>query len=106
MASTYVEFDMETMQYVERPIPEAPYYVVSMDRVLSNWDNTPSEGKANYTVTPCATRAEADRVQAYATSRSDTYFPRVVASPPINRPHIVYSLVTGWVATSLREGYR
>ncbi len=74
-------------------IPDAPYYVISVDTFLSGWGK--ARGMVNVCVVPCATWREAEQVYRYVKGRSDQKSVRIVAHKPRPRGRKL-SLVMPW----------
>jgi hypothetical protein len=61
-------------------IPDAPYYVLSNDSFMSGWGC--ANGKINTIILTCADMTEAQDVAAYAQSRGDQKYVRIVNNKP------------------------
>lgn len=80
--------------YQRSEIPDAPLYVLSNDRFMSNWAHTETEGKINTIILPCQSWEQADHVASYAETRHDQQRIRIVINKPRLRSGVVYSLLT------------
>lgn len=80
-----------------KPIPDATCYVLSNDKFMSNRRYTPAEGKTNTCVVPCSSLEMANAVKAYVETRSEQKYIRIVSNKPRSKPHVIYSLVLGWI---------
>lgn len=78
-----------------KPIPEAPYYVLSNDSYMSGWGK--SKGKINTCVVPCTNDAMARGVKAYIESREDQKYIRIVCNKPRTKSYVLYSIQLGWI---------
>jgi len=63
-------------------IPNAPYYVLTNDRILSNWFGNKL---ISTIILPCYNEEEIEKVVRYANSRSDQRFIRTVNNKPTLR---------------------
>jgi hypothetical protein len=83
----------------QREIPKARFYVLSNDTFMSGWGM--SEGRINTCILPCRDMAEAERVAAYARSRTDTTRVRIAGSKPrLTLDTHTYSLMSREDATA------
>lgn len=78
-----------------KPIPKAPYYVVSTDKFMSGWGG--AKGKTNRCIVPCESWDQAEKVSAYVESRNDQNYINISVNKPRTKSHILYSLMTGWI---------
>jgi hypothetical protein len=90
-------FDSGEEKY--KPLPKAPYYVLSNDVFMSNWEY--AKNTLNVCVVPCKDYETAKRVANYAKSRSDQKYVRIVIHPPRKRDGVIYSLVMGWIKLNI-----
>lgn len=74
-------------------VPVAPWYVTSIDTFMSGWGG--SEGRNNLCVVPCASLAEAGKVEAYMRSRKDQKYINTCSTKPRERGRRI-SLLLGW----------
>lgn len=77
-------------------IPAAPYYVLTTDSFLSNWQGV-NRGLRNCPVVPCQTYEQVVAVMDYARARSDQKNVRYTMRKPRRRPGRVLNLVPGWL---------
>jgi hypothetical protein len=83
---------MSVLVTSQKEIDDAPYYVLSNDRLMSYWGK--SEGRINVCILPCESYEEAEKVAAYAESRSDQERVRIVGQKPrLNNSTHTYSLM-------------
>lgn len=103
-----------------RPIPKAPWYVLSNDPFFSGWGH--AIGKTNTCVVACRNKAEAKGVFQYVKSRGDQEYIRIsdcipektciVISgsgavgmiEPLDEAEVLYSMPR-WKETARRKGY-
>lgn len=83
---------MSTIVTVDQ-IPQAPYYVLSDDPLMSKWGQ--SNGKVNVCVIPCNNLHEAKCVLAYVKNRGDQENPRITKTIQ-HYSNRTYSLLTSW----------
>lgn len=94
MASTYLKLDYKTGNYVQKEIPDAPFYVTSFDSVMSYHGK--AEGKKNVCVVPCEDYDHAVQVANRVNERAEQRSVQIVKEKPKNKRNVLYSLVTGW----------
>jgi len=83
-----------------QPIPDAAYYVLSVDWSMSGWG--PAEGKANICVVPCDDLVEATRVARYVRSRPEQSHIAIFESKPRDAPNVLFSNLDGWKRAARR----
>ena len=88
--ATYYDSGEDT----HKPIPKAPFYVLSNDSFMSGWGG--ANGKINTCVVPCESYEEAIKVEGYVRSRSDQKYIRINMTPPRAKDHVIYSLLSIW----------
>jgi len=82
---------MSTNVTSEYQIPEASFYVTSLDIAMSGWGM--AKGKNNIIIMPCATIEQAQMVKRNAKSRGDQRNIRILNSKPrLNLERNYYSL--------------
>lgn len=84
-------------------IPEAPYYVVSIDTFMSGWGK--AKGQRNVCVVPCAKKEIAEAVLEYVKTRPEQKKPRITETYPPAERGVLYSDLRAWIATARREGF-
>ena len=84
-------------------IPQADYYVVSLDPAMSNWGG--SAGKNNWCVVPCESYSIAQGVVSYVRSRGDQKRINIVENKPRASATRLLSLTPTWLARAVEHNF-
>ena len=94
MATTYAELNYKTGEYIQKEIPDAPFYVTSFDKLMSYHGK--AEGRKNICIVPCEDYEHAVAVANNVNERVEQRNVQIVKDKPKNKRNVLYSLVTGW----------